>query len=133
MRAVILGLLAAASVAAAHPDKLFELARKAELALKAGDEKGALAGADRAVADHPTTDTNDVENAVWHYLCNARAHGRDRARKEILKIGKDGRVPMMTVYALFKGEAKPQDVLKDAEAGEAPDVVRKRQLFYAHL
>ncbi|MGE3803808.1 MAG: tetratricopeptide repeat protein [Gemmataceae bacterium] len=78
-------------------------------------------------------DTNDVENAVWHFLCNARAKGVDKARGEILKIGKDGRVPMMTVYALFKGEAKPEDVLKDAQAGSPPKDRLNRQLFYAHL
>ena len=51
-------------------------------------------------------DTNDVENAVWHYLCNARAVGVEKARAAILKIGKDGRVPMMEVYALYVGSSR---------------------------
>src|SRR5262249_55171572 len=60
-------------------------------------------------------DTNDVENAVWHYLCTARLLGADKARASLLKIGKDARVPMMEVYALFGGKAKPEDVLAAAE------------------
>jgi lipoprotein NlpI len=78
-------------------------------------------------------DTNDVENAAWHYLCNARAAGVEKARKEILKIGKDGRVPMMVVYALYAGKAKPEDVLKAARAGNPDEKELKGRLFYAHL
>jgi lipoprotein NlpI len=78
-------------------------------------------------------DTNDVENAVWHYLCTARLEGADKARASLLKIGKDARVPMMEVYALFAGKAKPEDVLDAAKAGQpSPEQLRQR-LFYAHL
>src|SRR5262245_60501230 len=56
-------------------------------------------------------DTNDVENAVWHFLCVARKDGVAKARAGMLKIGKDKRVPMMQVYDLFKGKLKPADVL----------------------
>ncbi|HTU20900.1 MAG TPA: hypothetical protein VMG10_22805 [Gemmataceae bacterium] len=76
---------------------------------------------------------DDVENAVWHFLCNAKEKGIDKARGEILKIGKDNRVPMMKVYDLYLGKCKPADVLAAAEAGEAPPEMRKERLFYAHL
>jgi lipoprotein NlpI len=76
---------------------------------------------------------NDVENAVWHFLCNAKLQGIDKARADMLKIGKDDRVPMMVVYDLFMGKCKPADVLAAAEAGEASAELRKQQLFYAHL
>jgi lipoprotein NlpI len=76
-------------------------------------------------------DTNDVENAVWHYLCTARLLGADKARASLLKIGKDVRVPMMEVYALFGGKAKPEDVL--AAAKEGSPRLQRQQLFYAHL
>ncbi len=82
---------------------------------------------------YEAVDTNDVENAVWHFLCNARLVGVEKARTEVLKIGKDGRVPMMAVYDLFQGKAKPQDVLAAATAGNPPAALRDRQLFYAHL
>src|SRR5262245_6022671 len=78
-------------------------------------------------------DTNDVENSVWHFLCNARLVGVEKARGQMLKIGKDRRVPMMEVYALFKGETKPDDVLTAARAGQPPAAQLKQRLFYAHL
>jgi lipoprotein NlpI len=70
-------------------------------------------------------DQNDVENAVWRFMCMARADGIAKARKAILKIGDDRRVPMRQVYDLYKGDLKPDDVLSAAKAS--------RELFYAHL
>jgi len=78
-------------------------------------------------------DTNDVENAVWHFLCVARADGVDKARAALLKIGKDARVPMMEVYALYGGKAKPEDVLAAAQAANLPAEQLSVRLFYAHL
>jgi lipoprotein NlpI len=78
-------------------------------------------------------DTNDVENAVWHFLCAARKDGVKKARASMLKIGKDRRVPLMQVYELFKGTLKPADVLTAANAGTLADEQRKPMLFYAHL
>jgi lipoprotein NlpI len=78
-------------------------------------------------------DTNDVENAVWHFLCVARKDGLEKARASILKIGKDRRVPMMQVYDLYRGALKPADVLAAAEAGEVAPAQRQQRLFYAHL
>jgi lipoprotein NlpI len=78
-------------------------------------------------------DTNDVENAVWRYLCMARLAGVEKARAEILKIGNDGRIPLMQVYALFSGKARPADVLAAVRADRpSPDELKQR-LFYAHL
>jgi lipoprotein NlpI len=82
---------------------------------------------------YQSKDTNDVENGVWHFLCAAKLDGVEKARKAMLKIGKDGRVPMMEVYDLYKGKLKPEDVLAAAEAGKVPDVQRQQQRFYAHL
>jgi lipoprotein NlpI len=87
----------------------------------------------RQFASYQSVDSKDVENGVWHYLCLARAKGRARGRAAMLEIGKDPRVPMTEVYALFKGEARPADVLAAARAGKAPAALRKQQLFYADL
>jgi lipoprotein NlpI len=76
---------------------------------------------------------DDVENAVWHFLCNAKLKGLDKARDDMLKIGKDQRVPMMKVYDLFLEKCKPADVLAAAEAGTVPAELRKQQRFYGHL
>src|SRR5438046_866632 len=47
---------------------------------------------------HQTINSNDVENAVWHFLCVARRVGIDKARAALLKVEKDPRVPVMQVY-----------------------------------
>jgi lipoprotein NlpI len=76
---------------------------------------------------------NDVENAIWHFLCNARVKGLEKARGEMLKVAKDPRGEyMMKIYEMFKGIAKPEDVFKSAEAGEVKDDVRHKQRFYAN-
>jgi lipoprotein NlpI len=78
-------------------------------------------------------DTNDVENAVWHFLCAARLDGVEKARANMLKIGTDKRVPMAQVYALYHGDIKPADVLAAAEDAELKPGQRQQALFYAHL
>ena len=82
---------------------------------------------------HQTVNPNDVENAVWHFLCVARAEGVEKARAALIPIKGDARVPMMEVHALFAGKIKPEDVLKAAGAGGPPTSRLNRQLFYAHL
>jgi len=76
---------------------------------------------------------DDVENAVWHFTCVRRKDGKKKARESVLKIGKDGRKPMMQVYDLYRGKIEPDDVLKAANEGKLTDEQRKPQLFYAHL
>ena len=78
-------------------------------------------------------DSNDVENAVWRFMCMARKDGLEKARKDMLKIGDDRRIPMRQVYDLYKGDLKPGDVLAAARAGDPPPDRLNRQLFYAHL
>jgi lipoprotein NlpI len=85
----------------------------------------------RQFAAYEKVDTNDVENAVWHYLCNARLIGADKARAELLKIGRDRRAPMTEVYALFAGTARPADVL--AAAGAVRKAEQAPANFLAHL
>ena len=76
---------------------------------------------------------NDVENGIWHFLCNARAKGVDKARGEMLKVESDPRGPyFMRIYDLFAGKAKPDEVLAAAEAGTVNADLRKVQRFYAN-
>ncbi|HMP15602.1 MAG TPA: tetratricopeptide repeat protein [Gemmatales bacterium] len=76
----------------------------------------------------------DVENAVWHLLCNARAKGLDAARKEMLSVKNDSRIPMMEVYALFAGNSTIDKVLAAAETSQAMSEKEKQaHRFYAHL
>jgi lipoprotein NlpI len=78
-------------------------------------------------------DSNDVENAVWRFMCMAKKDDIAAARKDVLKIGNDRRVPMRQVYDLFKGDLKPADVLAAARAGDPSREQLKQHLFYAHL
>ena len=82
---------------------------------------------------YEAVDTNDVENAVWHLMCAAKKDGLAKARKSIMKVGKDRRVPMMEVYDLFAGTKKPEEIMKAAMAGDLSEEQRKPNLFYAHL
>jgi len=82
---------------------------------------------------HQQVNANDVENAVWHFLCGARLEGVEKARQALLNIEGDRRVPMMEIYRLFKGEGTIDEVMRAAQAGDSDPEVRNRQLFYAHL
>jgi lipoprotein NlpI len=81
---------------------------------------------------HQTVNPNDVENAVWHFLCTARSDGLDSARKQLIPIENDARVPMAQVHQLFAGKSGPQEVLAAARAAprETPS---GEPMFYANL
>src|SRR5439155_18617695 len=49
---------------------------------------------------HQTVNPNDVENAVWHYVCVAKLKGVEQAKASLIPIKEDSRVPMMEIYAL---------------------------------
>jgi lipoprotein NlpI len=80
----------------------------------------------RQFESHRTVNPNDVENAVWHFLCVARAESPERARAVLLPVGPDTRRPMREIYQMFRGELTPEQVL--VAAGARPD-----GQFYAHL
>ena len=83
---------------------------------------------------HQKVNSEDVENAAWHFLCVAKAESVDAARKTFIPITRDTRVPMKEIHALYAGKGKPEDVLVAAEAGEGiPANARNRRLCYAHL
>ena len=80
---------------------------------------------------HQTVNTADVENAAWHFICVARAENVEAARKALIPIEGDTRVPMKQVHELFAGKATVEDVLKAAESGERESL--KNHRCYAHL
>jgi lipoprotein NlpI len=77
-------------------------------------------------ASHRTVNPDDVENAVWHFLCVAKAESPEAARQKLLPVGPDVRVPMREVYQLFQGRATSAQVMK--AAGNAPSAQ-----FFARL
>ena len=82
---------------------------------------------------HQTVNPNDVENAVWHFLCVTRASGLEKARAALIPIERDARVPMMQLHGLFAGKLKVEEVLAAARAGEPPAAELDNRLFYTHL
>jgi tetratricopeptide (TPR) repeat protein len=69
---------------------------------------------------HQTVNPQDVENAAWHFLCTVRAPGGsvEAARKNLIPVTQDSRVPMAQVQRLFAGGTTPGEVLRvGGEAG----------------
>jgi lipoprotein NlpI len=75
----------------------------------------------------------DVENAVWRYLCIARREGVAKAQATLLPVTSDRRVPMMEIYALFRGQLQPDEVLRAAEQEGSLRETQTQRRFYAHL
>lgn len=86
---------------------------------------------------HQTVNTQDVENAVWHFLCSVRAPGGsvESARAELIPITGDTRVPMKEVHALFAGKGTGEAVLEAAvDVGNPKKSDEARNaMMYAHL
>lgn len=82
---------------------------------------------------HQKVNGTDVENAVWHFLCVARSHSVEQARKRMYPYAGDPRVPMKEIHALFAGTGTEEEVLEAARGGEPSDRVLKNRLCYAHL
>lgn len=84
--------------------------------------------------EHQKVNPEDVENAVWHFLCVTKAENVEAARKAYIPITHDTRVPMKEIHALYAGKGTEEAVLKAAAAREGiTDVARDLQRCYAHL
>src|SRR5438309_8697494 len=82
---------------------------------------------------HQTINSNDVENAVWHFLCVARRAGIEKARASLLKIDHDPRVPMMQIYALYAGKGSGEEVMKAATKEKTSHTGVNERMLYAHF
>ena len=67
---------------------------------------------------HQTYNSQDVENAVWHLLCKARLSSIEEARKSMIQIKRDTRIPMKQVFDMFAGTGSPEEVLNAAGYSE---------------
>lgn len=85
---------------------------------------------------HKKVNPEDVENAIWHYLCKAKVDGLKKARAALIPIKADRRPWADSAYRLFQGNLSPDDMLtamtKDANAAGDPGT-RNYILFYTHL
>jgi lipoprotein NlpI len=84
---------------------------------------------------HQKVNSEDVENAVWHFLCVAKMENVDAARKAYIPITHDSRVPMKEIHALFAGKGTEEAVLKAAETTKenTSKAALNMQRCYAHL
>ena len=82
---------------------------------------------------HQTVNTQDVENAVWHYLCVAKTEGVNVAKKNFIKITSDRRVPLKEIHGLFAGTGSEKQVLDAIQSGNPDPTTLKRNKFYGHL
>lgn len=84
--------------------------------------------------EHRKVNPEDVENAVWHFLCVARLESVEAARKAFIPISHDTRVPMKEIHALFAGRGTVEAVLKAAEGDDSlSPAARDMQRCYARL
>jgi lipoprotein NlpI len=79
---------------------------------------------------HQKVNEQDVENAVWHFLCAAKLEGVEKARQKFIPITDDRRIPLKEVHQLFAGKGSREEVLAAARKGAESD---KDQMFYACL
>lgn len=78
-------------------------------------------------------DQVDRENGIWRYFSQYKAYGKEKAREGLLKYEKDDREPFPSVYKLFAGMMKPDEILEKIEKAEISADEREKRLFYAHL
>ncbi len=82
---------------------------------------------------YQTYSATDVENSVWRFLCMVPTEGIATARRAMLPVENDRRIPMMQILDLYRGKRQPDDVLAAVNDGNPlPDELAKRQ-FYAYL
>jgi lipoprotein NlpI len=82
---------------------------------------------------HRTINPGDVENSAWHFLCVARQTSPAEARKQLLPVTGDARVPMAEILELYAGKGSPETVLARAESNQNDPVAQAGQRLYAHL
>lgn len=78
---------------------------------------------------HQTVNPEDVENAVWHFLCVAGGPDGsvEKARRSLIPVTRDSRVPMAQIQRLFAGAVTPEEVLRAGEGAGS------EATFYADL
>jgi len=86
---------------------------------------------------HQKVNSQDVENAVWHFLCAVRGPegSVESARRNLISIKEDTRVPMKEVHSLFAGTGSAEAVMVAARkmGNPAKSEIAKNALLYAHL
>jgi len=82
---------------------------------------------------HRTVNPNDVENALWHYYCVAKASSAQAARAGLLPAPGDRRPPMEELLKLYRGEADEAVVRAAIEQFPKGSRDYDAALFYGEL
>lgn len=86
---------------------------------------------------HQEVNSQDVENAVWHFLCAVRSPGGsvEKAQENLIPIERDSRIPMAEVHDLFSGKGSVEAVLEAAKPDQDNVLTEseRNHLCYAHL
>jgi len=82
---------------------------------------------------HRTVNPRDVENTLWHFLCVARLKNVEEARKTMIPVSGDARIPMSQLLDLYAGTTTPEKVLQAAEDPKSEKRLILLQQLYAHL
>lgn len=89
---------------------------------------GQYAKGRRQFTIHQTVNGNDVENAVFHFICTAKAIDLETAKKEFIHITGDNRIPMFQIHRLFAGNMTVEQVLQAAARPSDNDILNRRPL-----
>ncbi|MCC9602470.1 tetratricopeptide repeat protein [Stieleria sp. JC731] len=81
---------------------------------------------------HREVNSNDVENAAWHFLCVAKSKSPDEAKKLLLPAPGDWRIPMEEVLQLLH-DGNTERVISKMESTEEDSSTGKSARFYGHL
>jgi len=83
---------------------------------------------------HKGPNPEDVENAVWHYLCSVKAgKKKEDARKDLIAVKDDNRVPMKKIHDMFAGKCQPAEVIAEVAKLKLAGEALKEAEFYGHL
>ena len=93
---------------------------------------GRYEAAGRQFAQCHTTDTNDVEHVVWHFLSMAKTNSIEKARSNMLPAGRDRRPVMNEIYDIYAGKLRPDDLLKKMETPVEGQPQAQDDRFRAH-
>jgi lipoprotein NlpI len=81
---------------------------------------------------HKKVNPNDVENAVWHFICHAKLVGFPKAQKSLIPIQHDRRIPMMDIYELFSGRLSLSGFFKKIPEYRKVDSAQTPSMMYTY-
>lgn len=82
---------------------------------------------------HRTVNPHDVENALWHFYCVAKASTAEQARAAVLPAPGDRRVPMEQLLWLYRGVSQAAAVRAEVDKLPPESNQHASARFYADL